>query len=162
VKNHILYKDFLPVHLLDKIYSVRLTPSWGTISVPGNPPAGPPCPWAPGVCQALRPEWLWCSRASGPARQPHSDTSARLAPVSAPPADHLASPKELSWMWHRSLGGDSLRVNTIEQSSQAFLACQNYWETFKNKPVLRQHLRTQTQNFLGLCINIGNFERIPQ
>lgn len=41
------------------------------------------------------PGWPLCSTASGPAPLPRSGTSAEPAPVSAPPADHLASPEEL-------------------------------------------------------------------
>ena len=65
-------------------------------SVPGSPPAGPPCPWAPWRCPEQRPGWPWCLRASRPACRLQSDTSAGPAPVSVPPADHLISPNELS------------------------------------------------------------------
>lgn len=80
---------------------MMLATSFKAISVPGSPPAGPPCPWAPWLFPVQCPEWLSCSRASGPARRLHSDTSAGPAPVSVLPTDHLTSPDELSRMEDR-------------------------------------------------------------
>lgn len=83
--------------------------------IPGSPPAGPPCPWAPWVYPVPCPVWPWCSRASGPARQLHSDTSAGPVHVSVPPADHLTSPNQLSRMYIDDSKIKSLGFNTIEQ-----------------------------------------------
>lgn len=87
-----------------------LTCSFKIISIPGSPPAGPPCPWAPWRCPARRPEWPQCLRASGPACRLQSGTSAGPVPASVPPADHLTSPNELSRMSHRSHEGKIIRI----------------------------------------------------